>query len=779
LENDIFSTPQGGVIVDLAPNNRRNMQPVSHYANLADGFLDDYTLRKISRTLKDGIQADQDSRAPWLQMYTKGIKLLGLNVFREKDQKGYLQNQNEVISPVLLTQATGFVAAARAELLPPEGPVKVRTPDAIDPASDDAAYRVQQFCNILLTAIDKEFYPDCETAFFICALAGSVFKKTFWDPILKRPSSKYVPPEDFIINYGVTSLASAIRMTHVIKYTKQELIERQRAGFYKKLKIADTESGDDDAATQDLTETLDDIKGEIDPHSPQTVFYKVWECHCNLIIDEDNEAKDGQLRQPKPYIVTLSAVDGAILSIYRNWEENDQTYKRIECFTQYIYTPGLGFYGTGLIQLAGGLAQNATELTRLLVDSGKIATAPGGVRSASMKISDNDLDIGPCEWGAIDTGGMPIHDVIMPFPYKEPSQILLTLKEQMEKGIETFSGVVNQNFKEMHADAPLLTAFAFLDQHTKIPSSVMSRLHQAMGDELTLIYNLIARHYSTIKYPFNVGQNSTEIIMGEDFAQNFTIIPVSDPNLNSLAHRMMRNEAILKMAQQAPHLHNLHAIYKRIYNDLKVPNISEILPDPKEASPPPSLDPGTENMRILKSEPVMAYIAQDHQAHMIVHQSIMAQLSSDPKRAQDLAMLNAHIKEHEAFQYQIQLQQQMHQMLPPNIEKLPPQQQNQIAMMEAQAAQKMQQQQQQHQQPQVTPEMIMLKDLEIKQQALEQKMEQMNLKHQVDMQKLLLEKEKMLRTNDIKISELEIKTANEDHRLATERYKVNKEHPPI
>lgn len=769
---NVYSTPDGGAVVDLNPKppalNVENLPPNVNLATV----LDEHVLDQIGGYLLNAIQDDDESRREWVNKLSEGIDLLGIN--ENTTTSKIFDEASGIFSPTLLTQIILFTSIAPSELLPPEGPAGFKLSDPTNENDLKAAQRIQRYFNIFLTEIAEEYYPECENSYFWLAFYGSVFKKTFFDPILKRPTSQFIFPQDFIVNNGITSLQSASRMTQKLKLTEKQLRMRELTGVYRYVDIPLATYASSTDNGERINQKIAKTEGRSTEESIYNAFYNLYECHCDIEIPGQTEIlQNGQkVSVPKPYVVTLCQTTGKILSMYQNWTPRDKEFKRIETFTHLQFCPGIGLYGLGLLHMAGGLAQASTDLTRLLINSTMLANAPCGLRAKGMHFTDSTFRIAPFEFPEIDTLSMPIRDVVMPLPFKDASPVTLELKNQIEKAIETFSGVANQQFPDYNPNAPVGTTLALMEEKGKLQSSIMRRLHRSMGQEFKIFYNLFAEHYATSLYPFPVGEDSSQIRMGEDFSRNIKIIPVSDPSVSSLAQNMVRNEAVLKIGQQFPHLHNMHEILKRIYEGMKIPEIQKILPDPPKPQPLPALDPVSENMHVMNGKPIQAYIWQDHQAHKIVHESIKAQLGNDPQKAHQLGALLAHIAEHDAFHYQIQIQQQMHQQLPPEIEKLPPQQQNQIAMMEAHAVQQMQQQQQKNAQPQITPEMLMLKDLEIKQQTLEQKMEQMKINYEIDMRKLEFEKEKLLRNNDIKISELEIKTDNEASKLQTERYKA-------
>lgn len=660
-----------------------------------------------------------------------------------------------------------FVANARAELLPPEGPVHINIENYEDLDVENRAQRVEKFLNTFFTEIAEEFYPDCENAFFWCALYGSVFKKTYFDPILKRPTSPFIKPEDFVVNYGITSLSSATRMTHVLRLTKKELKLRQLKGMYRNIPLAPQD--DLQGSENSIRETLNQIEG----YSPTTFEYNeeyvLYECHCDLVIDGENNVDENGERSdiPVPYIVTIDSESRKVLSIYRNWDEKDHDYQRIDCFSHYQFLPGLGVYGYGFTHMAGGCAKAATILTRQLIDAGMLSNFPGGLRVKGMHFEDNNIRVGPTEFIEIETGGLPIDQAIMMMPYKEPSPTLMALKDKMEENISRFSGIANQQLADFNTNAPVGTVLALLEQSHRLQSSVMRRLHAAMTHEFRLFYGLFDKYLKHAPYPFTTGPNGN-MIMGNDFRNDLKIVPVSDPNVSSSTQRLVRNEALLRFAQQNPELHNIRAVYERIYKEMKIPNIDKILPPPQDAPPIIPLDPVTENSNLMVNKPVVAGIWQDHEAHIIVH----SQLLNDPSQAQIAPLVNAHIQEHQAMAYQLRLQQMMQIQLPPDPSQLSPEEQNQVALLASQAVQQSNQESQQAAPSPIDPSLVMLEDIKVKHEGVQQRAQADLDRTQVALQKIEFEREKFQLEYEAKLKEIELKNENEKLKMELDKYKA-------
>ncbi len=699
-----------------------------------------------------------DSRSEWETMLEQGIEQLGLRT-EEKDFP--FQNASNVYASSFMEANLSFVATARAELLPPQGPVKISITGEVNEELEDRADRVEAWMNYFLTEIAEEYYADTEQALEWCALHGSVFKKTYFDPTLGRPTSLYIKPQNFIVNYGASALQTASRITEILMLSKRDIKIRQASGMYRKqdIKPNDEFSMDDDGIQEKVQSIVGLDKPDYDYDGDKQ--YILYESHCDLLIDNLKEHVDPSLDGvPLPYIVTLDAESKKILSIYRNWEEGDTYCKKDNHFTHLMFLPGLGFYGYGLAHVAGGSAKAATILLRQLIDAGMLNNFPGGLRVAGMRLKDNNIRVGPTEFIEIETGGLPIQQAVMPMPYKEPSSILYQLYEKLEGNVGRLSAAGDAPLADFNPNAPVGTTLALLEQTHKVQSSIIRRLHQAFKHEYKLLFKLFGKCLPDSPYPFNVvgGQKS---IMKSDFSEQLSIVPVSDPNLSSHTHRLIVWEAILKNADAHPTLHNMREVVKKYYEALKVPDIDAILlPPPQDAQP---LDPISENQNAMQGKPVKAALEQDHQSHIQVHQSML----QDPNMAQtnpQLAQtLQAHIQEHTAMQYLLQMQQQIGFEMPQDPSQIPPEMQNQIAMAAAQTIQQQQQQQQEQAPPDpaLLTAQALMEDVKIKGKKVEQDAKENEMKNELERMKLETQR-----------AELEHKMHIDEMRMEVEKFKV-------
>lgn len=718
--------PEGGVMVTLDPQAARREERSDHQENLAL-TLDPGVLRKIGSSLQRAIEDDLESRKEWEGMLVEGLSQLGLT-YEEKEFP--FSGACGVYSSAFMQAVITFVSNAAAELLPPDGPTLCTIRGQSTPELDDQADRVTAWMNLYLTKLAPEYYPDWEQALMWLAIYGNVFKKVYQDPILERPVTPYVKPQDLIVNYGTVSLASATRVTHVLHMTKKDIKLRQQSGFYADISL--TAQNDLLQDPSEISEKLNEISGFSPPDFEYTQDYKLYECHADLEIEGLNHENDKGEKTgiPLPYLVTLESETGTVLALYRNWREDDTTFRKRNYFVQGCYFPGLGFYGLGLAHLTGGNAKASTMIQRQLIDAGTLSNFPGGLRAKGMRLETNNVRVGPTEFVEIDTGGLPIDQAVMMMPYKDPSSIMYEMKKELEQTTLQLAGAVNQPYGDFNPNAPVGTTLALLEQSHRVQSGVMRRLHRAMGEELQLIFDLFGEHLPQKPYPFQVPGGS-HVIMRKDFHPTLSIQPVSDPNISNSTQRLVRAEAILKFAQGNPELHDLREAYDHVYRELKVSaeEIEKILPPPQPPQETVPLDPLTENQNVTQGKPVKAALWQNHEAHIQVHSLLIGTGGpSDPA-------LQAHIQEHQAYQQQVEIQQKIPQKLPDDLTKLPPEVQNQIAAQMAHAAEQIQKEQQAQQPPPpVDPGTAMMKDIEMKAHANEQKLQIEQMKIQMDAQ---------------------------------------------
>lgn len=691
------------------------------YRNLMDDGSSS-SFGNIVTDLLDAIEDDIESRHEWEDNYTKAMKLLGFKLEESRDYP--FVHACAAFDSTLSTALLRFYSTARAEIFPNNGPAKFQVVGESSEELEQQGNRVQAWMNYYLCHVDKDYYPDSERLLMYLGLVGCAFRKSYQDPISKRPVARFIDPQDFIVDNKARSISSAGRLTHRMYLTKKELVLRQLSGFYSGDVSIPDEPQEDLMQESLTTKTVRQQEGISNVNMSERSTYIVYEVHADLDLNGfEHEDEDGQPSGvPLPYIVTISYSDRKLLSIRRNWEEDDLTYKRIECFTHYNYLPGFGMYGIGLSQLLGSNSNVLTSLTRQLVDAGTFANFPGGVKIKGLRSEQNDKPIGPGEWMEIDTGGLPIGECLMPMPYKEPSVVLKELRNELIQQTQNLASTADTQISDARAEAPVGTTLALLEVQNRVQSSVMRGLHMSLSNELELLYRLFGEGMDEENpYDFKTAGLSAQITK-HDFSNNIKIIPVSDPNLTTSTQRILRAEAMLRLAEAAPQLHDLRDAYHRMYVAMGVDNIDRLLPPEQDVLP---LDPITENMNMMEGKPVKAAVWQDHTSHIAVHHAFSEQ---NP----DIEAVAAHVQEHRAFEYYMQMQYEMGMELPPLEQLEDPQIQNQIAQAASQVAMEQREQMAAENPPPPDPNTVMMADVEARKEIAALKMEEAKLKAEVE-----------------------------------------------
>ena len=667
---EILQDGQGGAIVQALSEMMGTevvTEEYDHNANLAEA-LDDSILGEVSSDLRAKYEEDQDSRAEWEDGYTKGLDLLGIK-YHERSQP--FQGASGVTHPIIAESVTQFQAQAYKELLPAGGPVRTNILGVKTPEVEEQATRVKNYMNYMITEVMEEFDPDTDQMLFYLPLSGSTFKKVYYDETKQRPVSRFVPAEDLVIPYTASDLATASRITHVLRMDENQIRKLQVAGVYRDVDIsADYQDADDEVKTK--VRELDGLE-----RNENDEQYTILEVHTELDLEgfEDTDQTGEPTGIKLPYIVTLDQGSGEILSIRRNYEEGDPLKRKLQYFVHYKFLPGLGFYGFGLIHMIGGLGKAATSILRQLIDAGTLANLPSGFKARGIRVRNDDEPIAPGEFRDIDAPGGDIRNSIIPLPYKEPSATLAQLLSVLIESGRRFVSIADQQVSNMNQEMPVGTTVAMLERGMKVMSAIHKRLHYAQKTEFRLIASLI-RDYLPPNYPYQV-IGGDQNIKQADFDDRIDVIPVSDPNIFSMAQRVTLAQTQLQLAQSNPQMHNLHAAYKRMYQALEVQNIDEILPPPPQPQP---TDPSIENARALAGEMLQAFPQQDHDAHMSNHIQFM-QLPLVQASPQAYGMFLGHLQEHVSFKarelineqvQQAQMQAQMQgvpfQMTPEDIE---------------------------------------------------------------------------------------------------------------
>jgi hypothetical protein len=703
--------------------------------NLAE-VLDEGTLTELASELIEYIDADISSRKDWADTYVKGLEVLG---FRYEERTEPWDDACGVYSTVLAEAAIRFQAETMSETFPAGGPVKTKIVGAIDKIKEDAAKRVQNDMNYKLTEQMVEYRSEHERMLYSLGLAGSAFKKVYYDPNIGRQVSIYISAEDVIVPYGASHIEFAERVTHVMRKTKNELKKLQVAGFY-----CDVDLGEPESFPTDIEKKKAEDAGYSITDDDR---YTVYEVHADLIIDGAEDEEDEIAR---PYVVTIERGTSKILAIRRNWEENDELHLKRNHFVHYVYIPGFGFYGLGLIHIIGGYARAGTSIIRQLVDAGTLANLPGGLKSRGLRIKGDDTPIGPGEFKDVDVPSGAIKDNIMLLPYKEPSQVLAALLQTITEEGRRLGAISDMNISDMSAQAPVGTTLALLERTLKPMAAVQARVHFAMKMEFKLLKEII-RDYTPSEYSYEPDVDETRRVKQADYDM-VEVIPVSDPNASTMAQRIVTYQAAFQMSQSAPQIYDLPYLHKEMLEVLGLKNIDKIIPTAEDQKP---RDPISENMSILVGKPVKAFLYQDHEAHIATHASMMQdpalmQLMGQNPQAQGLmAAAQAHISEHLAFSYRKKIEEQLGVSLPAVDEEMSEEIEIQVSQLVAQAAKQLTQQhmqeaaQQQAQQQQQDPIVQMQQaELQLKQQEIQRKAAKDQADAQYKQQSLVIAKER-------------------------------------
>jgi len=714
-------------------------------ANLAE-YMDEGTMSSMADDLESDIDNDKNSRKEWEKSYTEGLKLLGLQM---EERTEPWAGACGVFHPMITEAVVRFQAETITETFPAAGPVRSKIIGKDTPEVIEAAARVQEDMNFELTEEMKEFRPEHERMLWSLPATGSAFKKVYFDPSLGRQVSMFVPAEDILLPYGTTDLDTCYRVTHVMRKTKNDILKLQQAGFYRDFELPDPPREEDNIKKAKDKETgFSDLNDE---------RYTLLECHVDLNLEGYEDEIDGEETGIMlPYVVTLIKGTNDVLSIRRNWNEDDDLKLKRQHFVHYQYIPGFGAYGFGLFHLIGGFAKSATSLMRQLVDAGTLSNLPGGLKARGLRIKGDDTPISPGEFRDVDVASGNIRDSILPLPYKEPSQVLYTLLQNIVEEGRRFAATADMKVSDMSSQAPVGTTLALLERQLKVMTAVQARVHFALKQELKLLKNII-RDYTDPDYTYDPEYGNRKAKKADyDLVD---IIPVSDPNAATMSQRVVQYQAVIQMAQMAPDIYDLPQLHRNMLNVLGIKDADKLVPLPDDQKP---RDPVTENMNVLKGEPVKAFVHQDHESHIKVHTSamqdpiIMQLVGQNPKAPQIQAAMMAHIAEHVGFAYRQKIEQQLGMALPPEDEKLPPQVEIALSQMMAQAAQQVLQQsqakqaQQQAQQQSQDPMIQMQQqDLQLRQKELELKEKKMALDAAAQADKLDIERERMTGTLEL------------------------------
>ena len=690
-----ITTEDGGMIIDFDSASEDSGEEFND--NLAE-HMDDSALQSLGSEMVGYYMGDKESRKDWEDTYIKGLDQLGLKIENRTDP---WDGACGVFHPLLTEAVVRFQAQAITEVFPPKGPVRTQIIGTVDAEKEQQANRVKDYLNYLLTDKMTEYRIETEKLLFSLPLAGSAFRKVYFDHNMDRPCSMFVPAEDFVVSYGASDLSTCERATHVMKKTANEVRKLQVNGFYRDVKLSSPSDVVDDIQEKYNQLTGDNANYDYDQR------HTLLEMMVNLDLEDFPDMKDGEPTGiALPYIVTIELASRTILSIRRNWYEDDEQKMPRQHFVHYQYLPGLGFYGFGLIHLIGGIAKSATSLLRQLVDAGTLSNLPGGLKARGLRIKGDDTPIMPGEFRDVDIPGGAIRDNITFLPYKEPSAVLYQLLDNLVEEGRRFASVADMKVADMNNQAPVGTTLAILERSMKVMGAVQARIFASMKQELKILTGIV-RDFGPTEYPYATeGQE----LLPEDFDDKIDVIPVADPNASTTAQRIMQYQAALQLAQQAPQMYNMAELHRQMLEVLGIRDPDKIVPLEDDIPP---LNPVSENMNILNETPVKAFMYQDHEAHIQTHMA----MSDDPKIKELIgqspnanAIMGAfaeHVTEHIGFQYRKEIEKQLGVPLPPPEEPLPEDIEVRLSKLVAEAAQR-----------------VLNKDLaEQRQQEIQEKME--------------------------------------------------------
>ena len=748
---DMVTLDDGSVEITLVPGS--GPSDMSFDGNLAEE-MEDTERSVLSEELIGLIDADMDSRKEWADTFVKGLDVLG---FKYEERTDPWEGACGVYSTILAEAAIRFQAETMSETFPAMGPVKCKVLGEETKEKNEAAARVKADMNYELTENMVEYRPEHERMLYSLGLAGSAFKKLYYDSNLGRQVALFIPAEDCIVPYGASHIETAERVTHVMRKTKNELKKLQVNEFYRDIELEDPEPYHSDIEVRKAEEggysLTDDER------------YAIYEVHADLVIEGFDDSDD---EIAKPYVVTIERSSSEVLAIRRNWDPDDELMLKRQHFVHYPYVPGFGFYGLGLIHIIGGYARAGTSLIRQLVDAGTLSNLPGGLKSRGLRIKGDDTPIEPGEWKDVDVPSGSIRDNIMPLPYKEPSQTLLALLNQITTEGRRLGAISDMNISDMSANAPVGTTLALLERTLKPMAAVQARVHYAMKQEFKLLKVLLAE-YAPAEYSYQplrgeVGARQADYSMVD-------VIPVSDPNSSTMAQRVVQYQAVLQMSQSAPQIYDLPQLHRQMIEVLGVKNADKLVPIKEDMEP---ADPVSENMSSLIGKPMKAFIYQDHDAHIGAHMAFLqdpqvAQMIGQNPQAQQIgASLQAHIAEHLGFRYRQQIEEKLGAPLPPPNQELPEEIEVNLARVVAEAGKQLTQQHQQEAAQQQAQQQAQDPIIQMQQQELQIKAQEVQRKSQKDAGDMQIKQEEQKR----KVTKDRADVTLEEQRLELEKLEV-------
>lgn len=706
-----------GMEIELEPHKEVSDDFAS---NLAED-MDEGQLTELAGDLLGEFDEDNGSRKDWIQTYVDGLELLGMKV---EDRTEPWPGACGVYHPLLSEALVKFQAETMMETFPAAGPVKTEIVGKETPEKREAAVRVAADMNYQLTDVMIEYRPEHERMLWGLGLAGNAFKKVYYDPSIGRQVSMYVPAEDVVVPYGASSLETSPRVTHVMRKTPNELVKLQSAGFYREVELGDP------------VDTFDEVEKKI---AEQMGFraetddrYKLLEMQVELELEDDPYRDDEDDGIALPYVVTIEKSTQTILAIRRNWDPDDKKKQKREHFVHYSYVPGFGFYAFGLIHLVGAFAKSGTSLIRQLVDAGTLSNLPGGFKTKGLRVKGDDTPIAPAEWRDVDVASGTMRDNIMPLPYKEPSQVLYSLLQNIVEEGRRFASAADLQVSDMSAQAPVGTTLAILERQLKSMSAIQARVHYSMKQEFRLLKGIIAA-YTPKEYSYEPEEGGRKAKRGD--YDLVTVIPVSDPNAATMAQKIVQYQAVMQLAQGAPQIYDMPYLHRQMLEVLGIKNAEKLVPL-KDGDDMKPRDPVSENMDVINGKPVKAFMEQDHQSHITVHTTAMqdpkvAQLVGQNPNAQAImGAMQAHIAEHLAFEYRRQVEEQAGVPFPKPDAEMSPEIEKQLSQLMAAAAQQLAQKNQAEAQQQQAQQMQQDPLIQLQQQEMQLKQEELKLKAQ-------------------------------------------------
>ena len=690
--------------------------------NLAED-MDDDALQTIASELISDFDDDLSSRKDWIQTYVDGLELLGMKI---EERAEPWEGACGVYHPLLSEALVKFQSETMMAIFPASGPVKTQIIGKETPEKKASAQRVQEDMNYQLTDVMTEYRPEHERMLWGLGLSGNAFKKVYYDPNMERQVSAFVPAEDLVVPYGASNLQEAERVTHVMRKTENEIKRLQVAGFYRDVDLGDP------------VETLDEVEKKIAEkqgfRASSDDRFKLLEMHVNYVMPGD-EDEDGIAL---PYVITIEKGTSTVLSIRRNWQPEDKANKKRQHFVHYGYVPGFGFYCFGLIHLVGAFAKSGTSLIRQLVDAGTLSNLPGGFKTRGLRIKGDDTPIAPGEFRDVDVPSGSIRDNLMPLPYKEPSQVLMSLMQNIVEEGRRFANTADLQISDMSANSPVGTTLAILERTLKVMSAVQARVHYSMKQELRLLKGIIAA-YTPEEYSYEPNEGSRKAKKSD--YDDVDVIPVSDPNASTMAQKIVQYQAVMQLAQQSPQIYNMPLLHRQMLDVLGIKEAQKLVPMDEDHKPQ---DPVTENQNVLAMKPVKAFISQDHSAHIQVHMAamqdptLMKMMQDNPAAPQMQAAMQAHINEHLGFEYRKQIELQLGFNLPPQYDaageetSMDPEVEARLSPILAQAAQRLLQQNQAQASQEQAQQMQQDPVIQMQQQELQLKGQEVQRKAQKD-----------------------------------------------